>query len=410
MRPLILLLLFAASLLNLSVAERVTVLKLEKAISANAAKHSTNSSGQIRKNDEDIDLLQQLAEDDDFVRQLDAMELTERLTPAARARLVDLYKPGPHVQQSLERLADRSGLLDPPSSEIPNLPPPNPAAQRRMLVLANRYVFNVLSHLPNFFATRSTSRFDDSPFTIAFKDAEPSKELHLVGSSTREITFQDGKEVTNSMQAKRASSSPEAGLASHGEFGPEAAIVLFDLGNSTLDFHHWEHTLGGLAAVYRYTVPRSGSHYEVNYGCMPISTFHDTPGYHGELAIAPDTGAMLRITVVTDGKKSDPISHVASVIEYGPVELGNRRYVCPLRSIAFTVEEVNVCARKAHDRKLPRPITMLNRTTFTDYHRLGSSSRVILDKDQDATSPQPAKPNNTDNSPESNVPMPKDPN
>src|ERR1019366_7549056 len=226
------------------------------------------------------------------------MELSERLTPAARARLVDLYKPGPHVEQALERLADRSALLDPPPSEIPNLPPPDGAAQRRMMVLANGYVFSILAHLPDFFATRSTSRFDDSPHTIAFKDAQPNKELHLVGSSTREITFQDGKEVMNSTQPRRTSTLQESGLVSQGEFGPETAIVLFDLGKSTPAFHHWEHTSGGLAAVYRYAVPRSGSHYELNYGCLQTSSFHDTPGYHGELGISPATGAILRITVV----------------------------------------------------------------------------------------------------------------
>jgi len=32
-------------------------------------------------------------------------------------------------------------------------------------------------------------------------------------------------------------------------------------------FSHWEQTPAGLAAVYRYSVPKAASHYTVNYCC-----------------------------------------------------------------------------------------------------------------------------------------------
>ena len=107
-------------------------------------------------------------------------------------------------------------------------------------------------------------------------------------------------------------------MDSWGEFGPELVVVLTDTAKGTLTFHHWEKTASGLAAVYRYSVPESASHYEVNYSCRAKKPFHSNPGYHGMISIDPASGAVLRVTVETDTGKNDPIAHVASVIEYGP--------------------------------------------------------------------------------------------
>jgi hypothetical protein len=174
------------------------------------------------------------------------------------------------------------------------------------------------------------------------------------------------------------------GLESWGEFGPEPAIVLLGVATGTIAFHHWEQVPAGLAAVYRYSVPEQDSKYEVNYTCNGSNAFHAQPGYHGSLSLDPVSGAILRLTLQADSKPDDPITHVASVIEYGPVDIGGRTYICPLRSLAFSVEEVSTCFREVkdqalvHNRTLVRPL-ILNRTTFSDYHRLGSTSRIIAD-------------------------------
>jgi hypothetical protein len=86
----------------------------------------------------------------------------------------------------------------------------------------------------------------------------------------------------------------------------------------------------------------------------------------------------LRMTLAAESKASDPVSHVASVIEYGVVVLGNQRSICPLRSLAFMVEEANGCAHGNH--KLQKPFAMINQTIFSNYHRFGSSATMILDE------------------------------
>jgi hypothetical protein len=389
MRILILLGIFAAMSVCAGAAERLTVEQLEQKLAALVASPQPAPSATSQMAG-DADLLVELSQDlgkfgldADRAAQIDAFELTERLTAPTLARLAAKFQPGPQIRLALEQLADRSALLDPPASELPRIAPPDAESRRKMVNSAVVFVIQVLSHLPNFFAVRTTARFDNA--TMAFNGsliAFPPG-MHLVGRSSRGITFRDGKEVIDPMRSDFLMAGiPEMGLASQGEFGPELAIVLFDLVKGTLTFHHWEQTPAGLAAVFHYSVPRESSHYQVNYNCQTKVTFNDSPGYHGSLAIDPATGAIFRITLEADSKNGDPISHIASVIEYAPVEIGGRSYVCPVRSLAFMVEDSNACMHHLRKERLMQPVTMLNQTNFTDYHRLGSSATIIPDPAQ----------------------------
>ena len=114
-------------------------------------------------------------------------------------------------------------------------------------------------------------------------------------------------------------------MTAWGTFGPELTIVLTDTAKGTVKWSHWERNPAGLAAIYTYSVPRESSHFNVTYCCLredapsqrrelrygnaartPITTvatapanakvFRATPGYHGEIAVDPNTGAILRVT------------------------------------------------------------------------------------------------------------------
>lgn len=316
--------------------------------------------------------------------QIEHLQLSERLTSPTLARILAQHTFGPQTQRSLSLLADRSALLDPPAAELPTRPPPDAAQQQHILESARAFVFQTLSHLPNFFATRTTSQFFGIPPELNKTGLPIHIGLHPRGTYSREITFRDGKELIDPMKARTAPTLPQAGLESWGEFGPEPAVILMDVTSGAIAFHHWEQTPAGLAAVFRYSVAEPDSHYAVDYTCNGSNAFHAQPAYHGSLAIDPQSGAILRITLQADSKPDAPLSHVASVIEYGPVEIGGRTYTCPLHSLAFSVEEIGICFRElkdqalVHNRELVQPL-ILNQTTFTDYHRLGSTSRIITD-------------------------------
>src|SRR5260370_1801625 len=246
-----------------------------------------------------------------------------------------------------------------------------------MVRQASAFVFQTLTHLPDFFALLTTTQFDDGPVIVSGETLATEARMHLVGSSEREITFSEGKEIFDSARVGLVSRRRrEEGLDSQGEFGTEAAIVFLDLKHGTLSFHHWEQSAVGPVAVFRYAVPQAGSHYQVRYACKGQQSFHSQPAYHGTLSIDPTTGVLVRFTVRTESSEGDPITQVASAIDYGAVVLGDRRYFCPVRSLAFTVEEADTC-RETHKRRLARPIAMLNRIIFSDYHRLGSEMVIV---------------------------------
>ena len=393
MRSLVLIGIMAALVLPGNAADKVTVNQLDQMLAQHAAKpHQPKMKQNTASSDEivdisDGDLLHQLDQDDELIPQIAGMELTERLSTLTMYRLVGKYNLGLHVQQALELLADRSALLKLPVSEQLSFPTPDAAAQQKMLNSSRAYLLRELSHLPNFMATQTTTRFDNSPSALKYYQAmNDGAGFHRVGNMQRQITFQDGKEITDVTRVAADAQRKDPGLESRGEFGTEAAVVLMDIEHGSIAFHHWEQSMTGPAAVFSYAVPRESSHYEVTDACRQHVSFHDTPGYHGEIALDPRSGSILRMTLEAESKTADPVSHIASVIEYGPVVLGNRRSICPLRSLTFMVEEANGCAHGNH--KLEKPVTMINQTVFSNYHRFGSSTTMILNEADNGPVPQ----------------------
>lgn len=366
-----------------SSAQSITVSQLEQQLSAPAPSGFDHSEVPVA-----------VLQDATQATKIDNIQLSERLTRGTLESILKQRTFGPRSQRELHLLADRSALMDPPASELPHQPAPDANQQQHMLDAARVWVYQTLTHLPNFFATRTTERFAG----ISPEVNQTGKPVHIGlfprGASTREITFRNGREVIDPMKTQRlANSLPSMGLESWGEFGPEPAIVLVGVSTGTIAFHHWEQLPAGLAAVYRYAVPEADSKYEVNYTCNGSNAFHAQPAYHGSLAIDPASGAILRLTLQADSKPDDPLSHVASVIEYGPVDIGDRTYICPIHSLSFSVEEVSSCFRDlkdqalVHNRTLVRPL-ILNRTTFSDYHRLGSTHKIITDVPDTPQGPQ----------------------
>ena len=174
--------------------------------------------------------------------------------------------------------------------------------------------------------------------------------MYSAGKTSGQVTYRDGREVA----ATAAVSEREVeriGLTTKGEFGPILAIVVSDALHNKLYWDHWEPGDGGPVAVFRYTVPQSGSHYTVNYpsesGVKLIS-----PGYHGLLALDPETGAVMRLTIVADMQAPFQLIQVGIAVEYGPVHLGDKTYICPLHAVALSrqpaEETQSVVAASAH--------------------------------------------------------------
>ena len=313
------------------------------------------------------------------------LELTEELTAPTLERITADVQPGPPTAQALELLADASALLPPPANEAPATERPDMVAQRAMYTAAVNYVMNSLRHLPDFLATRETRSFNDSPTVVGHSGYAPVTALHPVGTFQREITYRGGKEVVEEEAAAAKKAPGPAGLTTWGEFGPVLAIILTDSLKGRVTWSRWEDSAQGQVAVFRYEVPKAMSHYEVDFCCAwnsmngltssgtPSLAYRGTPAYHGELYLDPASGAILRVTLEAELGTTEVIRRAAISVEYGPVEIGGTSSICPIRSVAIS-QDMN---RPGLTMGGAMPVTRINETLFTGYHRFGSTTRIL---------------------------------
>ena len=388
----LMLLAFLASLVPYAgAAKRVTVAQLEQALTAAQSAHKADA---------------------EIARQIGGFELSERLTEASLRRLTTHLDAGSQAALALQLLADQSAFLDPPASELPSTAAPDDTAQQRMIEAARTYLAKTVLQLPNLFAVRTTNRYDDRPQETKKGGWPVRGGVHLVNTSSREVSVFE--ERTNESVTAASVKQEQSGLISGGEFGSTLSMILTDTVKGKVNWSHWEQGAAGPVAVFHYSVPSSASHFEVinslprqsslegtstpsvgsrqgsgitlkSNGGSNTATFLTRPGYHGSLWVDPVTGTILRTTMEADTKGSSQFKRAAILVEYGPVQIGESEFICPVRSLALSmaVDGANLdpLTRMPGDA----PTQWLNESQFTGYHRFGTTTRMV----KDAATPQP---------------------
>jgi hypothetical protein len=328
-------------------------------------------------------------QDADLAYQIGDLQLTERLSPVRIARLAAAL-PGDKSRQTLTAVADASEFQAPPAEEVPAAATPDLAAQRMIMTLVADYVSKTIHLLPNFIATRATTRFEDTPLLQKPNGFIPYQPLHQVGSSSAGVLYRDGREVEETGGTKVKTTTGQ-GLTTWGEFGPILSTVLLDAAQSRLAWSHWEQGTAGVQAVFAYEVPKEKSHYEVNYCCIAYEAatmvanmhpFRQVAGYRGEMAVDPVTGSILRLSVVAALKPGSPVTQADILVEYAPVEIGGKTYICPVRSVSITTAQMVQQTDRYADplaRQLQPLKTMLNDVKFEQYHMFRAESRVLAE-------------------------------
>lgn len=324
---------------------------------------------------------------------LNNLQLTERLSTAKLAAFESAL-PGPDSRRALVALADQSEFLDPPAAEMPSQPAPTVEQQRAIIAKAVDYAVAALHRLPNLFARRDTIRYEDTPpamRTDGVNAMVPYQPLHPVSRAIATVLYRDGQEVVQQQTGGQAkSTSVTTGLTTFGEFGPIFSVVFGDLPKGDLTWGHWETGLAGPVAVFHFAVPKAVSHYQVEFCCIAGRVFKQFSAYHGELTVEPSTGTILRLMLIADLSKGDPVTKADLMVDYGPVALGGNTYFCPIRSISISVAPMEGAGHAATPFTLNEtpvymhgpaemmnggggrgngsPQTMLNETVFEQYH------------------------------------------
>jgi VWFA-related protein len=322
--------------------------------------------------------------DSDEARQLSELELTERMSEAKLARWMASLR-GKKTRQALTALADVSAFLDPPPAEIAADAPPDAAARQRILSLAADYLNTTIPRLPDFFATRATVRYEQTQLFDEATTKIDNQPMHVADSYSESVIYRNGSEVADSgagRHTKRIGKEPY--LITYGTFGPILGFVHDALAvPGDLTWSRWEKAAGGPRAVFRYRIPAARSLFQTWGCCLPdgdgTGGFQRLAGYHGEIAIDPQSGAILRLQAEADLKGFVPAARSGIVVSYGPVEIGGKTYICPVKSVSrMRMRSVADLGEWDESFRTYGPhATMLNDITYEDYHKFRGEARVL---------------------------------
>ena len=286
-------------------------------------------------------------QDGELAKQLAGLELSERFN----SNLLSLWKNRLRGKKSIAALvvlADESAFLDPPATEILSDPAPDLDMQRQMILGTAKYLKEVIPRLPDFFAIRTTTEYEQpSPQKAdTWKTALADQSLREAVTEKATLLYRNGHEEQHTEKRQASQSARRRDLNLVGVFSPVLGSVLGDAtrGDSILTWSHWVQGERGREAVFRYLVRAENPHYDVTYCCLVGErTFLTSPRYLGELTIDPGTGAILRLTMEAELgwihepnlNPVQPAKGSAAMIEYGPVEIGEKEYICPRRSVVI---------------------------------------------------------------------------
>jgi len=325
--------------------------------------------------------------DEELAHQLNALELTERMNSAELTRWRSQI-PGAGSRSALLVLADESAFVKSPADAAIQDAAPDISMQKEIVARTVEYVAKAIPRLPDFFATRTTVRYEEPKRKSEEAWKTVVGDQILRPSETTKVTMhiRNGMEVAEAESKKaKGTHGRERDLVTEGTFGPILSSVVLGAAaeHSHMEWSRWEQGPEGREAVFSFAVPQETPLFAVGFCCLadPDGTipFKKMSAFHGEMAIDPDTGAILRIEVLADLDERLPLKRSGVVVEYGTVTIGGKSYICPTRSISLSRSRtVHLLHGWNESFGVYGPFeTMVNDVVFSDYHIFRSTSRIL---------------------------------
>lgn len=334
-----------------------------------------------------LSLHQQGKSDADVANALKQVSLTEELTRAMMNSLVPEV-PGQLSTEQIYVLEARSAMLAPPPSDIPATPAPDAAGQQALLSKTEDYINKTYTQNPPVTATRTTLRFQDNVEALAASSGMhgsatdvsvgsgtvgANQFVHYINASDSTIGIERGEEKLPDDKTRWGGNgmialmTPDPNLA-------QAWAEAKDSGS--VKWLRWELVNGKSAAVFSFEVPKKKTHMALNVCCFPkidqtgtarfsssgtgigaggggsagaaggakgnfqTNTQYDpyktVAPYRGEFFVDPDTGIVVRMITMAELKSTDVVHQVDTRIDYGPVTVGDKSLVLPVKTVVDT--------------------------------------------------------------------------
>jgi hypothetical protein len=266
--------------------------------------------------------------------------------------------------------------------------------------MAAEYLKETMPKLPNFFAARTTVHYEEGAQFNQARSTVDYEPLHATENFRETVLYRNGSEIVDARTTKRKKrSAKDAYLITYGTFGPILGFVRDAIAvPNALSWSHWERGPNGNRAVFRYAVPLKRSQYRIQGCCLPggegTNAFQALAGYHGEITLDRESGAILRLEAVADIEGLPPIDSSNIMTTYGPVNIGGKTFICPVRSVS-TMRTRSVTMKTEWDegyRTYGPYLTMLNDISYEDYHMFRGESRMMTGFNTKADEPDAEHP------------------
>lgn len=210
-----------------------------------------------------------------------------------------------------------------------------------LLNQARARIVESIRRLPKYTCVQTVRRFRFQAVAAAkgkgcggVEDPDQRRQMTLLWTDRLklDVTVAAGGEIfswagARSFQSDEVDSIVGGGMTGTGDFGPFLMSV-FAANGSEYQYLGLRDEQGRSLAVYRYRVPLSASHYQVNVGPAPGDL--SMMAYEGNFWIDPQTAGLSKMTIeVPDPPREAEICRAATTIEYRLSRIGGAEFVLP---------------------------------------------------------------------------------
>jgi hypothetical protein len=319
---------------------------------------------------------------------LKQVQLTEQLTRPVMNSLAEAV-PGQQTTEQMYVLEARSAMLPTPAPDQPKTAALDGAAQQALLAKAATYASTTYQQLPSLSATRTSLRFQDNVESLGQSSGQAGSAKEITNASMGSVTPFN---FVRYIEANDTSIGMDHGVerlpADKTNWGPNKRIQLMEpypglsqvfqeaKDAGAIKWSRWELINDKPVAVFSYQVPKKKGHVPLTVCCFPsldsagIANFSNSSGiggagratggggnfqtntnwqpykqkdlaYHGEFFIDPDTGVVVRLVTQMEPKNTDVVHQADIRTDYGPVTIGDKSLILPVRAFVVTQIVVN---------------------------------------------------------------------
>ena len=230
--------------------------------------------------------------------------------------------------------------------------------QVEILELARHYALNYAASLPDFLCNQMVQRSEDQSGDGRWR---------LLDTLNIRVTYFGHKEEYKLVEVDGHPTVLDyqfvGGTISTGEFGTRLLAVFARPSKAIFGWKGWSRVRHHRVAVFTYYIARENSGNVVQVGPASEGPNSIVIGYHGEVAIDPQTHAVVRVSLTGDLPPKFPITACNSWVEYDYRDVAGGKYLVPVES------ETGLSAGRFRSS---------NRIVFQDYRKFQAEAIITF--------------------------------